>query len=346
MGFSRRWQWVAGRRRDLMVKRIMLGALAVLVVCAAPALAGKNNGGSLVVHTDDSVVYTNSADYCVSTLPASCANLVTTTTKEPQNQEAIVWFIAAFDASAAPAVTTIQFGIDTNLPPGEGYVAAGTYCGPNFSQQLPDTDFPDVGRGNLVAYSPARTELIWPFYWFAVIGVDGTSYFGTGTYPSTSEAKFVDDGNPPVEDLITHFGKVAWGVAGSNDCPIPPARGACCTSWGSCVQDVDASTCEDANGVYQGTYAGDNTTCDGIVCGACCYALFVDENERRCANSTESYCYDRFSAGGSNNQYTNPSWSGPGHRCTVAADSADVYWYCRPVPTQDNSWGVIKSLFR
>ena len=58
-----------------MAKRILLGALAILVIGAAPVLAGKNNGGALVVHTNDSVVYTASADYCVSALPATCAEL-------------------------------------------------------------------------------------------------------------------------------------------------------------------------------------------------------------------------------------------------------------------------------
>jgi hypothetical protein len=350
MGFSRRWQWVAGRRRISMLKKTLLGALAVLVVCSAPTLAGKNDNGALLVHTDDAVIYTSSADYCVSTLPVDCAGLVTQTNKTFEEQEALIWFIAAFDATAVPAVTTIQFGIDTNLPLGQGYVTAWNHCGPNYSQELPDNGYPDAGRGNLVSYSPPRTEHLWPFYWFAVIGVDANSTFGTGVYPSTSEAKFVDDGaiggGVAVEDLIDRFGVIRWGVAGSNTCPIAPARGACCTSWGSCVQDVDASTCEDLNGVYQGIYAGDNTTCAGIVCGACCYALVVDENARRCANTTEAACYDRFSIDGSNGQFTNASWSGAGHRCTLAADSAAFGWYCAPTPTQENSWGVIKSLFR
>jgi hypothetical protein len=329
-----------------MVKKMMLGALAILVVCAAPVLAGKNNGGALVVHTDDALTYTSTADYCSSTLPATCASLVTQTNKAVEEEEAIIWFIAAFDASATPAVTTIQFGVDTNLPVGQGYVSAWNYCGPNFSQQLPDEGFPDTGRGNLVAYSPARTEHLWPFYWFSVIGVDASSTFGTGKYPSTQEAKFVDDGNPPVEDLITRFGSIHWGSAGSNTCPVAPARGACCTSWGTCVDNVDASTCEDVSGHYQGTYNGDNTTCTGSTCAACCYALANDQTQLRCANATQDVCNTRFSFDGSNGMFTNPSWSGAGNRCTTASDSSAFYWYCNEIPTKTNSWGTIKSLFR
>ncbi len=333
-----------------MVKRMLLGALAVSVICSAPASAGKNDNGALLVHTDNAIIYTLGADYCVSTIPADCAGLVTQSNKEFEAQEAVIWFIAAFDASAEPAVTAIQFGIDTNLPLGQGYVVDSDHCGANFSQELPENGFPDAARGSLVSFSPPVTEHFWPFYWFAVIGVDGNSTFGTGAYPTLGDARFVDDGGvgggEAIEDVVDRFGTVRWGVAGSNTCPIPPARGACCTSWGTCVENLDSATCESPNGVYQGTYAGDNTTCAGIVCGACCYALFQDENTRYCSNATESYCYDRYSAAGSNNEFTNPSWAGAGHRCTAAADSADIYWYCRPVPTQNNSWGVIKSLFR
>ncbi len=328
-----------------MVTRIMLGALAILVVCAAPVLAGKNNGGAMVVHTIDSVVYTPTDNYCNTAMPATCAEL-NPTAGGGIDREQVLWLLAAFDPTASPGVVTVQFGIDHNLPPNQGYITAYGPCGPG-PLELKDTGWPETGFGDVLALSTVVTDRLWAFYWFAIV-VDGAdNHFGTRSYPTTGEAKFVDDGNPNVEDVVTRFGTVAFGgVTGSNTCPVAPATGACCTSWGSCVENIDASSCEDQSGVYQGTYGGDNTTCAGIVCGACCYALAADENVRYCANATETYCYDRYSLDGSNNQYTNPSWAGGANHCTLAADSSATYWYCRPVPAKDNSWGVIKSLFR
>jgi hypothetical protein len=328
-----------------MMKKTMLGALAILVVCAAPVLAGKNNGGAMVVHTVDAVVYTPSDNYCLSTLPATCAELNPTAAGGIEAEQ-VIWLIAAFDPTATPAVTTVQFGINHNLPQNQGYITAFGACGPS-PLELADQGWPESGFGNLLSVTPAVTEHLWAFYWFAIFVDNSGNHFGTAPYPGTNEAKFVDDSNPPAEDLVTRFGTVNFGgEPGTNACPVAPARGACCTSWGSCVENLDASTCEDLNGTYQGTYSGDNTTCAGTVCAACCYALFQDLNQRRCKNTTETYCYDKYSAEGSNEQFTDPSWAGAGNICTLAADSASVHWYCAPTPTRPDSWGVIKALFR
>lgn len=323
--------------------------LAICAVCSAPALAGRNKDGAMLVHTDDNAIYYTSMDYCTSAPPVTCEELVTTSSKAPGTDEAIIWFLAVFDPTTSPEVMTVQFGIETNLPAGQGYVVAGAACGPSVSLELPDDGFPDVGRGNLVGYMAARTGHIWPFYWFAVLGKDGqANEFGTTVYPGDGRAVFVDDGSPPREDVINNFGVVRWGVAGSNSCPvfIPPPTGACCTSWGDCVQSIDQETCEDLNGNYQGVYEGDGSDCEAIVCAACCYALAADLNERRCANMSEQACIVRFSLDGSNEVYDESSWAGPGNRCASTPDSADVHWYCRQVPTRHHSWGVIKSLFR
>lgn len=331
------------------MKPMLPVALAICAICSAPALAGRNRDGAMLVHTDDNAIYYTSTDYCANALPVTCEELVTTTHKAPETDEAIIWFLAVFDPTTSPEVMAVQFGIETNLPTGQGLVVASGACGPDVSLELPEDGFPDVGRGNLVGYTDARTDHIWPFYWFAVLGKDGQSNeFGTAVYPGDGRAVFVDNGSPPREDLITDFGVVRWGVAGSNSCPvfIPLPTGACCTRWGGCVQEVDQETCEDAYGVYEGTYAGDSTVCAPIVCAACCYSLAIDENERRCVHATESACNTRFSIEGSDGQYTNPSWSGPGNRCTSSPDSVGVRWYCGSVPTRSNSWGAIKSLFR
>lgn len=199
---------------------ILMAVIAALV--ASPALAGRNANGALVVHTNNAIAYTGSADYCASALPQVCEQLVPTTTKAPETEIVVVWFLAAFRPEADPAVTTIQFGIDHNLPIDQGYFERSAACGPGILE-LPDSDWPegagDGHSGNLVSFSTPVTQKVWPFYWFAVYGQTSESRIGTRTYPSTNEAKFVDTSNPPVEDLCARFGTVRWGAGGSNDCP-------------------------------------------------------------------------------------------------------------------------------
>ena len=165
-------------------------------------------------------------------------------------------------------MTTVQFGIDHPFPAGQGYFTRYAACGPS-PLELPDTGWPESGYGNLVAYGSPVYDKVFKFYWFAVDHDDATSYFSTRTYPSTNEAKFVDDGNPPVEDLCTNFGTIGWdGVAGVNHCPTL-ANGACCFADGHCSL-LSSADCAAQGGTYQ----GDLTLCDPNPCpqpmGACC----------------------------------------------------------------------------
>lgn len=246
------------------MKKLLL-ALGILALICSPAMAGRNTNGALVVHTNDSVVYTPTANFCNSTLPTVCEELNANATGGV-NAEQVIWLLAAFRPESSPGVTTIQFGINHNIPAGAGYFTAFGSCGPS-PLELPDAGWPETGYGNLVAYGSAVYDHVFKYYWFALY-VDGPgNYFGTRTYPSTNEAKFVDDGNPPVEDLIYNFGTVQWDGTGVNNCPTQPtARGACCYADGSClVQTV--TECG-------GHYLGDNTVCDPNPCPqpeACCF---------------------------------------------------------------------------
>ena len=252
------------------MKKLLL-ALGILALICSPAMAGRNANGAMVVHTDDNVVYTNSDDYCVSALPATCEELNPNTTKPVEEAEAVIWFLAAFRPEASPGVTTVQFGVTHNLPSADYFSDYGA-CGPQ-PLELPDGGWPfgdGNSSGNLVAYGAAIYGNIFPFYWFAAIGSLPNSYLGSRTYPSTDEAKFVDDGQPPVEDLCHNFGMVAWDGTGQNTCPefIPP-QGACCFEDGSC-QVLPPADCQ----AIGGSYVGDDTVCEPTTCPqpeACCF---------------------------------------------------------------------------
>jgi hypothetical protein len=192
--------------------------LIPILVISLPANAGRNADGALIVHTNDAVSYTPTGDYCQTMyLPSSCEDAVTRTDKD-ENTPAVIWLLAAFPDTSSPAVTTIQFGIEHNLPANEGYFEAHGKCA---ELEMPDAGWPETGFGNPVSFgSTTKTDLLFCYYWFAAYGFEG-AYLGTTTYPSTEEAKFVDDSSPPVEDLVLRFGTVHWWTSGANSCPSP-----------------------------------------------------------------------------------------------------------------------------
>jgi hypothetical protein len=247
-------------RRSILV-------LSALMLLGSAAQAGRNVNGAMLVHTDNSVTYTSTADYCTSTIPPVCDDLNPNATLGI-DREQVIWLVAMFRPESSPGVTTLQFGIRHNLPAGQGYFTDYGACGPGLLE-LPDSGWPESGFGNLVAYGVPVYSRAFPFYWFAVF-VDGPeNYFGTRTYPSTNEAKFVDDGNPPVEDLCYSFGTVRWDGTGANDCPCCPDEGACCFPDGTC-QALNPDSCAALGGTFQGT----GTVCDPNPCGppvgSCC----------------------------------------------------------------------------
>jgi hypothetical protein len=247
--------------------RKFLLALGILALLCSPAMAGKNAGGALVVHTNDANNFTSNVCNRFETVdnPGGCFNAGTQTNKDDATP-ALIWLIAAFAPSSNPGVSAIYFGLNHNLPPAEGYFANFGLCGPAGSLELPDPGWPDMG-GNTVAYStPVVGDQFFPFYFLNAFGFAG-AFVGTGINPTGGYAAFVDDSNPPVQDNITRFGTVRWGTLGNNECPVDqPNQGACCFPDGSCVITPE--------GQCSGDYQGNDTVCDPNPCRqpeACCF---------------------------------------------------------------------------
>jgi hypothetical protein len=258
--------------------------LITLIVIGTSAQAGRNADGAMVVHTDDTIEYSAGAQFCESPpLPTECVGL-NTNAHQGIEREQVIWLLAAFPDASSPGVTTIQFGITHNIPPNQGYFTQQTACGP-MPLELPDTGWPETGFGNLVAYGVPVYEHLFRFYWFALF-VDGPdNYFGTRTYPSTNEAKFVDDGSPPIEDLCTLFGTVRWDGNGTNSCPGGDLSGACCFIDGHCEM-LPPGDCF-AQG---GTFTASGYPCEPNPCaptGSCCFC------DTHCEVITAEECYER-----------------------------------------------------
>lgn len=210
----------------MSASRSLFSAALLAATCLLPAHAwgGVNSNGTFIVHADASIGYTRGNDYCDRDFhgPPSC--LTATTRVDTNGSDAVmIWFIAAFPDNTFPSLTTVDFGIDSSVPRNDviGYGACG-----NEMAQLPSTDYPGPGSSDII-YADARHDTMIPISWYAVIGTIG-DYFGTGPNPNTGRAKFVDDSDPPIEDVITRFGRVGFGVNGANQCP-PGTKPA---SWG------------------------------------------------------------------------------------------------------------------
>jgi len=148
--------------------------MSVLFSSAAPA--GRNANGSMVVHTDDAVNFSAGWDYCANNpLPSTCMEFTTWTYKPVEEQEAVIWVVAAFMRQTSPAVTAYQFGVYHNLP--SGYFTAWGPCGSGVLE-IPDATWPDKsGTGTACAYGQPTYSYL--FQWQCE--TMGGQYQGDGT---------------------------------------------------------------------------------------------------------------------------------------------------------------------
>ena len=348
------------------MKHLLLTLAGLAMVCGT-ANAGRNANGAMVVHVySGDLSYTQTYNFCTDPefdLPASCLELVTQA-DEAWDEISIVWLVAAFSPESDPGVTTLQFGIRHNLPSNGGYFLAYGPCGPD-PIQLPDSGWPEPNDcGNLVAYSTAVYERLFKFYWFAAYHENENSFLGTRTYPSTNEAKFVDDGSLPIEDLCYQFGTMRWGSTGENTCPEGHG-GACCLTDGTCEEVAFPGDCEALGGVWY----GEGTPCEPNPCPpptmACCF------EDCRCEMLTEAECaeQDGMPMGPGITCDPNPCDCPPPMGACCIGDQGDCqtltwtecaaqggefmgdYTTCDPNPctvnpTMNTTWGQIRARFR
>jgi hypothetical protein len=324
-----------------MFKHALFASLAFLLACGGVANASVNDGGAMLVHTNDAINFSIGWDHCSNDpKPADCAAVVTQSNKDVDTIT-MVYVMGIFDWAngADPEVSACQFGIRTSLPVDN--FAAMNPCGPN-ALEIPGEGWPANDTGVAVAYSGSVLPQVGlPLYWFAVYGAPGDS-IATGPYPYSAEgAAFADGSSPPLVDTVTRFGSVRWGTPGSKACPGLPVRGGCCLPTALCEVMLD-SECESQNGIY----IGDGAPCEA--CSACCYTNLTQN--RVCAVTTAAGC-DTLG------DYPNnrPAWSGwggvwpdgHGNICTTDPNDAGNHWYCSDqVPTKSTTWGNLRSLFR
>ncbi len=248
------------------IRIALIFGIAAASMAASTALAGRNANGALIVHTDDTYSYSTDTA-CTTPLgnPGTCTGAVTQTNK---TSGTVIWVLASFPAGSSPGVSALQFGIQYDASLLNPVLAHGA-CG-FFPQEVSTPDWPAPCSGTAFVY--AAPTYANPFACY-VFEVDNScdrpgAWFSTTVHPGTNEAKFLDDGNPPVEDLCGCFGTVRWFAAGWNDCPgitCGQPTGACCLADGACLA-LSQGECANRGGT---NWAGGEDCC-GIDCGFDC----------------------------------------------------------------------------
>ncbi len=215
--------------------------------CAAAGCAdgGINGGGTLIVHADPGVVYSQGSTYCEAPAIVEC-DQATTETFVSDTQ--VLHVLAAFSPASSPRMAGITFGVSQ----GEDVFVEGWGSCADF--EVGSSGWPlESGSGVNLAWNEARTELLVPVYWFAARGsVDQAGEFSLVPHP-TQGAFFFDDSVPSLADPITELGSFGFFTSGSAPCPVPvPGSGACCLGSETCEVRLPQD-CTESGGIFQGT---------------------------------------------------------------------------------------------
>ncbi len=195
----------------------------LLLSLASAALAGPNEGGTLILHANPSITFTSDIEsYCGMADLDSCSHAVTSVAWEP-GKKIVFHALAAFPAESSPRLKGLSFGI--SYDPAKFILAARGSCA---DFELPDGAWPDSGSGTAQTWTTAtQTGLLTEAYWFV-----GYAYADQETPDSTTVeliphplhgGTFVDDAEPRVLDTIAAYGALGFGADGDLPCPLPSA---------------------------------------------------------------------------------------------------------------------------
>ncbi|MBM3287900.1 MAG: hypothetical protein FJY88_11200, partial [Candidatus Eisenbacteria bacterium] len=257
------------------MRRLLL-TLLLSAVLAGAALAGVNQNGAIIVHTNDAYTY-SSGTRCTTALarPATCEATITRTDRS--TTRSVLWFLWAFLPSATPRVTTVYFGMNMDMTCLDPTEFTWAWCSPTGVTPSQDVSggWPGDGESATVGWPVAITQNLYPFMVIRAgveqCGAPSTAHICSSINHVGGYAAFVDDSNPPQTDLVTNFGCVRWYQPGVVNCPQALSTGACCFLDGHC-ELLSQAACEGSPGVLR--FLGTGTACEPTnPCpqpGACC----------------------------------------------------------------------------
>ena len=256
---------------------ITLGILGLGV--GSNAQAGANAGGFFLLHTDDTVIYSedDAGTYCdllALQCPADpecdddnsgCVSFLLDDLDPISDRGpkvALIWAVAAFPEAICPRVTALQFGLDWSTDFDLTFEGWGV-CGP---LEIASDGWPtERGSGTAVAWGTGNPvqRTAFPVYWFAAYSYYGPVEMSIANPPfgPDAEVAFADDAVPAIIDVVPveNRGSVGLnGAMGFNPYVAGEAPGACCLPDGSCLL-LTVSGCT-------GEYLGDHVPCDPNPC--------------------------------------------------------------------------------
>jgi hypothetical protein len=292
-------------------------ALAVLALASAPAFAGPNDGGTLVVH-DTGLAYTvDSASY-PSDAPECAGHDVNIPLEMGTDTAGWVWKVyAAFPLQNSPRVKALALS--------EAFDATVIVLGGGLPDPVGDFDIPQggwpltTGGADGISFGTVKTTSMVEVYWFGGYAYGGTGLFAAAPHPNPDNRFFIDDSVPPVQDPIVGYGSVGFGIDGVEGCPALPVEGACCFTDGHCEMLL-ADACIAAGGSVYGGPCDPNPCPPPPVEAACCLP-----DGSTCIIATQDACLS-----------VNGEWL-EGQTCEPNP--------C-VIPVEETTWGQIKANYR
>ncbi len=359
--------WTAGRLVTLALVTAIAG------VFAQPAAADPTNltGGILIAHyCPECFSYTYdppAGGWCAAYEPYAIQSLEEVIAALPASLDAQLWYVLAAWEIENKTWCGTEFGIGDYDPAVYAFAECGV-CAPGGFLEIPTAGWPGPNEGTAFV----TTGTPWSGNWVPVYYFGGYSYAYTGSSttipldvdPPTGFCGFSNCVNPPV---LYEVGPEQRGIIGVNapgyvpGWPLPPQTGACCLvePLGACEELYEpecilaggewlgaGSTCNPnpcplpgaccIGGVcevllqascelIQGTFQGELTTCDPNPCEAvCCH----ESGGHVCEIMLQADCL-------AIQGFWHPEWT------TCDPNPCEIY-----TPTEESSWGKIKSIYR
>jgi len=232
---------LGSKSKEVETMKKFLMALAVLAIASAPALAGPNAGGTLVVH-DTGLAWTSDAGGSFPSPAPACGGVDNSIDLDA----VMVWKVyAAFPETSSPRLKALSWGTASTV---NVVVNESGLPGAN-DFEITQGSWPTTGSIGQ-SFFDTQTATMVECYWFGGYAYGGPQSFTTVAH-AVQTSVFVDDSTPAQEDAIANFSSLGFGAAGVTNCPSAPLPGACCFADGSC-QMLLADACLAAGGTFNG----------------------------------------------------------------------------------------------
>jgi hypothetical protein len=206
----------------------VVGVSVVSCLFATSVWGGPNAGGVIIVHTNESLVYSDGNSYCGQSELGDCNDA---DVRIDDTATHILNVLAAFPAENSPRLAGVVFGIEYDEVHAE--ILDWDDCG-DFALYgaAPDGDpWPSTGSYAAVTWNVGQTDHLVEILWVAIYGDSEPGSFDL-VPGHVSGGAFADDDVPANIDPIADYGRLGFFQDGYLPCPSPPTP-VQPSSWGS-----------------------------------------------------------------------------------------------------------------